>query len=133
MLDEALDRRWEPVISFLLMEELSEVLARAKFRRWLTEEEAERFVGDLRRIADEVTDPPATRAQRVQDPDDEFLVALVGVARAEALVSGDVHLLGLADIGAPVVTLAEFFEALFDVPAGRLWYGHRWPIVARRA
>ena len=76
------------------------MLARAKFRRWFTGEEAERFVGDLRRIADEVTDPPAARAQRVQDPDDELLVALVGVAQVEALVSGDAHLLGLEDIGA---------------------------------
>jgi putative PIN family toxin of toxin-antitoxin system len=88
LLNEALERRWEPVVSPLLVEELGELLARAKFRRWLTEAEAERFVGDLRRMADEVTDPPAVRAQRVQDPDDEFLVALVGVARVEALVSG---------------------------------------------
>ena len=116
MLNEALDRRWEPVVAPLPVEELGEVLARAKFRRWLTEEEAERFVGDLRRIADEVTDPPATRAQRVQDPDDEFLVALVGVARAEALVSGDAHLLGLEDIGAPVVTPAEFLVRLRAQP-----------------
>ena len=54
------------MVSPLLVEELGEVLARAKFRRWFTEQEAERFVGDLLRIADEVTDPPAARAQRVQ-------------------------------------------------------------------
>ena len=112
MLDEALDRRWEPVASPLLVEELVEVLARAKFRRWFTEAEAERFVGDLRRIADEVTGPPAARAQRAQGPDDEFLVALLGVARVETLVSGDAHLLGLEGIGAPVVTPAEFLVRL---------------------
>jgi hypothetical protein len=52
LLNEALNRRWEPVVAPLLVEELGEVLARAKFRRWFTKAEAERLVGDLRRIAD---------------------------------------------------------------------------------
>jgi hypothetical protein len=37
---------------------LEEVLAREKFRRWLSQDEAMQFVADVRVLADLVPDPP---------------------------------------------------------------------------
>lgn len=111
ILQAAIGGRWQPVVSPLLLAELDEVLARPKFRRWLSTDEAQQFVADLKVLADEVDDPGTEPTERSVDPDDDFVVALTEIAQAEALVSGDPHLLDL-HIDPPVVTPAVFLEWL---------------------
>lgn len=89
------------VASPLLMAELDEVLARGKFRRWLSEQEAVQFVADVRVLADVVADPGVSSAPETADLKDEFLVALARVADVVALVSGDPHLTELVVLDPP--------------------------------
>lgn len=112
LLQAVLDGRWQPILSPALIDELRDVLSRPKFRRWISNEEAQRFVADLRLLADEVADPPSGGPPRTADPDDEFLVALVGVAGVEVLISGDPHVLGMQSANASVVTPAAFLDRL---------------------
>ena len=100
------------MISQLLVDELTVVLSRPKFRRWLTEEEAVQFVADLKVVADEVSDPPAMATTVTADPDDEFLIALASTGGVVALVSGDPHLTELTDVDPPVLTPAAFLDRL---------------------
>ncbi len=51
LLDAAIDERWHLVASPLLLVELDEVLARDKFRRWLSAQESAQFVNDVRVLA----------------------------------------------------------------------------------
>lgn len=112
LLTEALNGRWQLVASPQLLGELGAVLARDKFRRWLTVDEAARFVGDVSALADTVADPPVTAEPQTTDPDDEFLLNLAGVARVVALISGDPHLTVLTDWTPPVLTPADFLDWL---------------------
>lgn len=57
LLDAALDGRWQLVASPHLLAELSTVLAREKFRRWLTEDEA--HLTDLAELDPPVLTPAA--------------------------------------------------------------------------
>lgn len=54
LLDAAIDGRWRIVASPPLVDELETVLSRDKFRRWLSQEEANRFVADVGVLADVV-------------------------------------------------------------------------------
>ena len=98
------------LVSPRLLDELADVLSRSKFRRWLTEEEADAFLSSIRLLAEPVADPDSVL--RVSpDPDDDYLVALGVAARADALVSGDRHLSGLI-LDPPVETSATFLSRL---------------------
>jgi hypothetical protein len=63
------------------------VLFREKFRRWIREDEASRFVADIRPLADMVPDPPTAVEAATADPQDEYLVALAQAAHVAALIS----------------------------------------------
>jgi len=108
LLEAAIDRRWQLVASL----QLGTILRRPKFRRWLSEEEAARFVADVRVLADMVADPPASPDRETADPKDEYLVALSRVADVAALISGDPHLTELVDLDLPVLAPAAFLERL---------------------
>jgi uncharacterized protein len=86
------DRPFQLVVCPILIAELRGVLARPKFRRWITTEEATAFVDLLEREAepwvDPVEVPPATG-----DPKDDYLVAVHRSCQADLLVSGDSDLL----------------------------------------
>lgn len=76
------------------------VLAREKFRRHFTYEEATEYVSWLHHEAQVVRDPAESVVYRVvdTDPDDEYLVGLAGTLEgASYLVSVDRHLLDLPD------------------------------------
>jgi putative PIN family toxin of toxin-antitoxin system len=101
----------ELVISPALLAELRTVLARPKFRRYLSLDEVERFVAHIRQEAELRADPQEA-SRVVADPDDDYLVALARATHADVLVSGDAHLTEL-DLGhPPVMTPARLFEAL---------------------
>jgi uncharacterized protein len=111
-------RRWlagwfELVVSPALLAEVERALGYPKLRSVVSRDEAEAFVVGLRRSAVVVDDPgPAATASVPADPGDDYLVALARAAGAHVLVSGDQHLLGLAEPDPPVVTPREFLERL---------------------
>lgn len=96
----------ELIVSPLLFQELEQVLARKKFRRYVSLDVVDDYLTLLRRIAITVRDPDDPPPLRSGDPDDDYLIALAHSHGAH-LVSGDRHLLEIAG-GAPIVAPADF-------------------------
>lgn len=105
-----LDGAFEVVVSPNLLGELSTVLRRSKFRRYVSEDEAEQYVDVLRRLAIILEDPEEVPAVSV-DPKDDYLMALAASAGA-IVVSGDPHLTEIHNAGPAVVTPREFVDQL---------------------
>lgn len=102
------DGRFEAVVSPLLLSELERVLAYPKLRKRISPEQAAPFLAYLESNAEVAADGVAT--VRTADPDDDYLVGLAQHSRA-AVVSGDRHLLDLAD-RLPIFTAAAWLERL---------------------
>ncbi len=77
-----------------LLGELRAVLSREKFRRYLTQDEADEYVDGLHVVSELIDDPPDPPAVS-RDAKDDYLVALANASGAAALVSGDQDLLVL--------------------------------------
>ncbi len=105
------DERFELVASPALLEELSDVLDRPRFRRWVSIATAAEFIAGIGEDALIVDDPPAQPALTA-DPDDDYLIALARAANGDYVVSGDRHLLELADPDPPVLTPRQFLDLL---------------------
>lgn len=105
------DGRIELVASPALLDELSDVLDRPRFRRWVSIATATEFIDGLAEDAVIVDDPPA-QPGLTADPDDDYLIALALTAQADYLVSGDRHLLDLTDPVPPVLTPRQFLDLL---------------------
>lgn len=103
--------RFELVASPALLEELSHVLARPRFRRFISIATAGDFIDGLAEDAEILDDPPAQPGLS-PDPDDDYLITLARAAKADYLVSGDRHLLDLTDPGPPVLTPRQFLDLL---------------------
>lgn len=89
-----IDRPFEVVVCPALIGELGDVLTRDRFRRWMSTDEAERFVTRLESEAEPWDDPvdvPAVTA----DPEDDYLVAFYRDWNADLLVSGESDLTDL--------------------------------------
>jgi putative PIN family toxin of toxin-antitoxin system len=103
--------RFELIVSERLLAELASVLARSRFRRYVSLEEVAEYVDALRREGTLVEDPE--RIDPVSpDPGDDYLVALARTARAHVLVSGDPHLTALMLPDLLVATPREFLGRL---------------------
>ena len=89
------------IASPMLLTELSGVLDRPKFRRYISLEDAHLFVEEMRKLA-----------HLVDDPDDDFLVLLAETVGAEVLASGDPHLTTLQRPGLTVMAPGSFLDAL---------------------
>jgi uncharacterized protein len=94
-----------------LLEEIERVLARPQFRPYVTQAEADAFVGILRREAT-TADDPAPLPGATPDPGDDYLVALARSTGARFLVSGDAHLTGFRDAEPPVLTPRQLLDRL---------------------
>lgn len=101
---------FELVASPALLEELERALAYPKLRRLIPESDAADALAWLRESAEIVADPPDEPPVHSPDPGDDYLIALAAHERVP-LVSGDKHLLGLAD-ELPILTPAQFLELL---------------------
>jgi putative PIN family toxin of toxin-antitoxin system len=114
--DALLDERIEAVGCPALLGEVAAVLGRDRIRRYLSVDEARRFVTDLAAVMTLAADPPTPYPVVCRDPDDDYLVALARAAVVDALVTGDRDLLEVDDIGVAVITPRELVERLADAP-----------------
>ncbi len=105
------DHPFQLVVCPTLTAELRGVLARPKFRRWITVEEATDFVDLLEREAEQWVDPVEV-PQATEDPKDDYLVALHRSCQADLLVSGDSDLLALGADDITVLPPGERLERL---------------------
>jgi uncharacterized protein len=104
------------VASPLLLDELRDVLARPRFRRWVSTATVADYVQGLTDAATIIDDPPLV-AGLSPDPDDDYLIALARVAEADYLVSGDRHLTIISNPIPPVLTPREFRDRLIEPPS----------------
>jgi len=106
------DGRFELIVSEALLAELTSVLAREKFRPYLSLAQAERLLAALRRDAILSADPREAPPVRSPDPKDDYLLALAHRENAQVLVTGDAHLLGLRSPPLRIVTPRDFLSLL---------------------
>lgn len=102
---------FDVVVSPILLEELTAVLARAKVRRRISADQAAKFVTWIRRTVIIEPDPPAERGLTA-DPGDDFIVALARASGCDVIVSGDTHLTGLKNPRPPVLTPRALLDLL---------------------
>jgi uncharacterized protein len=94
-----------------LLDELGEVLARDRFRIWVSTEQVETYLDTIRNHAELVDDPDeVTPVSR--DPDDDYLIALARAAHADALVTGDEDLTSLELADLAILTPRQVLDRL---------------------
>jgi len=94
-----------------LLEELETRLARRKFAKYLDASRRRAFVADLTLVAVQVELRGLVHVCR--DPDDDKLLEIAAIGRADCLVTGDDDLLVLGNFrGIPIVTPAGFLDVL---------------------
>lgn len=101
LIDAVMNDQIVAVVTQHLLDELTEVLLRLKFRRWVSLADAVAFTETLGGHAG-LRDDPGPAAPRTRDPDDDYLVALAEAAGA-FLVTGDADLLD-ANLKPPAIT-----------------------------
>ena len=101
------------LVSEATLDELVEVLARAKFDPYITLEERQGFVQRLLRIAERI--PILRRVQACRDPsDDKFLEVAVN-GQADIIVTGDRDLLDLHPfMGIPILSPADYLAQIVE-------------------
>ncbi len=104
VLEAALDGRMELLSSPMLLSEITSVLVRPRLRRYLSLDEAARFIAGLASQMTHVNDAPEPHPTVCRDPRDDYLIALAVVSEADAIITGDRDLLELPD--PPVAALA---------------------------
>jgi putative PIN family toxin of toxin-antitoxin system len=110
VLSAGLRGAFEIVVSQQLLAELERALAYPKLRARITPDEASELIDILGREGIAIDDPNGPPPVRSPDPGDDYLIALAAEFHA-AIVSGDEHLLGLAD-RIPVLSPSSFLEML---------------------
>ena len=97
-----------------LLGEGAAVLGRERLRRYLSIEEARRFVADPAGVMTLAADPSPPYPAVRRDTGDDYLVALSRAAVVDALVTGDRDLLELDDISVAAITPRALVERLAD-------------------
>ena len=103
LVDAVFDGSLDALVCPALLDELTDVLGRKKFAKHSADGRAAAFVVAFRDRATMTTDPPAGSV-KTADPDDDYLLALAETHDADAVVSGDPHLLDAATSELSVVT-----------------------------
>jgi putative PIN family toxin of toxin-antitoxin system len=104
----------ELVTSPVLLEELQEVLKRPRIQKqqWMTQDEVEEFYQLLKDTALQTSGQKLVEAVS-EDPDDDFVISAALEGKADYIVSGDEHLLGLKKWEEiPILPPREFLELL---------------------
>ena len=89
------------ITSPVLLAEFDEVIRRPKFHAVVVRSRTNpvRTLGELRRLA-EIVEPPPLPAPVSRDSDDDVVLALAAVSRADLVISGDADLLTLGSMPA---------------------------------
>ena len=113
-LDAALDGRLELITSPLLLGEIASVLARPRLRKYLTTEQALRFLTDLAGQTTLLTDPPPPHPAVCRDPHDDYLVALATASHADAIITGDddLHAIDRHQLAIDILTPRQLVDRL---------------------
>jgi putative PIN family toxin of toxin-antitoxin system len=114
ILEAALDGRLDLVTSPQLLGEITSVLKRPRLRKYLTTDEALRFVADLAAQTILLTDPPGPPAAVCRDPNDDYLVALATARHADAIVTGDpdLHAIDTEQLDIEILTPRQLVDRL---------------------
>ena len=94
------------VVCPLLLDELAQVLARPKFKRWAAHDHGAAYVAAFAARSAHHPDPTIQTAI-VRDPKDDYLVALARAANADVLVSIDNDLLEAPVDDVPICRLRD--------------------------
>jgi uncharacterized protein len=106
--DRALDRG-AVLLSLPVLAEINDVLGREKFRRYVSEDEAERFLASLSSVTEWVEVTASITACR--DPSDNKFLELALSGEATHIVTGDKDLLSLNPFrGVAIVTPGELLK-----------------------
>jgi putative PIN family toxin of toxin-antitoxin system len=111
LLDAAIAGEWQLIVSPLLLGELEDVLRRPKFNATITDETIRDFVAGLAVISEVAADPPS-RASRLRDPKDDYLLELALAANADVLITGDQDLTDVAAPGLLIQTPRDFLSSI---------------------
>jgi putative PIN family toxin of toxin-antitoxin system len=109
--------RFSWVISAPLLDELERVLTSHRLERYLTwsPEEAREFVGLVEEVAT-VVEPSRRMNVIAEDPADNLVLEAAVEAKADYTVTGDSHLLSLAEFeGVRIVSPVRFLAALAEL------------------
>jgi putative PIN family toxin of toxin-antitoxin system len=109
---KAVSGEFQLVLSRRIVEEFVEVISRPKFQRYLGERDVLDFLEALSTRAKIVRTRSRLRIIR-EDPEDNSILAAAYDGRADYIVSGDRHLLGLREFeGIKIVTVERILELL---------------------
>jgi len=109
---KAVSGEFQLVLSRRIVEEFVEVISRPKFQRYLGERDVLDFLEALSTRARIVRTRSRLRIIR-EDPEDNNILAAAYDGRADYIVSGDRHLLGLREFeGIKIVTVERILELL---------------------
>lgn len=101
------------LVSRTLMEELSRVLCRDRFDRYVTRKERDQFLESL--ILEAQLIEITQRIRECSDPEDDWVLELAVSGNAEYIVTGDSDLLVLNPFrGVEILSPAEFLNELSD-------------------
>jgi hypothetical protein len=99
------------VLSKEILNEFTKVMRRNKLTEHVTEEQVERFIENIERIAEFVE--LESHLEVVNDPKDDFVINTAIDGRADLIVSGDHHLLSLKEFkGIKIASVDEAVRKL---------------------
>ena len=109
--DRALDSG-EVVLSLPVLAEIHDVLARPKFRKYISEEDARQFLAAFLRRAEWVEINEAIQACR--DPKDDKFLELAASGHATHIITGDRDLISLSPFRGILIVSPEAFLGRLD-------------------
>jgi len=99
------------VLSKEILNEFTKVMRRNKLTEYVTEEQVERFIENIERIAEFVE--LESHLEVVNDPKDDIVINTAIDGRADLIVSGDHHLLSLKEFrGIKIASVDEAVRKL---------------------
>lgn len=103
---------FELIVSEALLAELARACANSRIRSRVTHDEVREFAALLRRDAVVAVEAADIDPAVLDDPDDDYLVALARASGADVIVTGDRQLLQVEGLSPVAVTPAVFLAGL---------------------